>query len=102
MFAVIETGGKQLRVEAGQTYYVEKLEGKEGQEVVFDKVLLLDGEKLSVGDPYVKGAKVTAKIVKSGKAKKILVFKYKSKANYRRLSGHRQPYTKISIESINA
>ncbi len=100
MFAIIETGGKQLKVEAGQTYFVEKLSGKEGDEVVFDKVLLIDGESLSVGDPYLKGAKVTAKIVKNGKASKIQVFKYKAKANYRRLSGHRQPYTKISIETI--
>jgi len=102
MFAVIETGGKQLKVEAGQNYFVEKLDGKDGDEIVFDKVLLIDGEKLTVGNPYVKGAKVTAKIVKSGKSKKIQVFKYKSKANYRRLSGHRQPYTKISVESIVA
>ncbi len=102
MFAIIETGGKQLKVEAGQSYYVEKLDLEDGQEVVFDKVLLIDGDKVKVGAPYVKGAKVTAKVVKSGKASKIQVFKYKAKANYRRLSGHRQPYTKITIESINA
>jgi len=100
MFAVIETGGKQLRVEEGQTYFVEKLDGTEGDELVFDKVLIVDGKSLKVGAPYVKGATVTAKIVKQGKAKKIDVFKYKAKANYRRHTGHRQPYTKISIEAI--
>ncbi|MFA6796322.1 MAG: 50S ribosomal protein L21 [Bacilli bacterium] len=100
MFAVIETGGKQLRVEEGQTYFVEKLDGTEGDELVFDKVLIVDGKSLKIGAPYVKGATVTAKIVKQGKAKKIDVFKYKAKANYRRHTGHRQPYTKISIEAI--
>lgn len=100
MFAVIETGGKQLRVEEGQSYFVEKLDGTEGDELIFDKVLIVDGKSLKVGAPYIKGASVTAKIVKQGKAKKIDVFKYKAKANYRRHTGHRQPYTKVSIEAI--
>ncbi|MDD4532833.1 MAG: 50S ribosomal protein L21 [Bacilli bacterium] len=100
MFAVIETGGKQLRVEEGQSYFVEKLDGTEGDELIFDKVLIVDGKSLKVGTPYIKGASVTAKIVKQGKAKKIDVFKYKAKANYRRHTGHRQPYTKVSIEAI--
>lgn len=100
MFAVIETGGKQLRVEEGQSYFVEKLDGTEGDELIFDKVLIVDGKSLRVGTPYIKGASVTAKIVKQGKAKKIDVFKYKAKANYRRHTGHRQPYTKVSIEAI--
>jgi len=102
MFAVIETGGKQIRVEVGQNYFVEKIDGNEGDEIVFDKVLLIDGDSLKVGAPYVKGATVKAKIVKQDKASKVLVFKYKAKVNYRRLSGHRQPYTKVSVESINA
>ncbi len=100
MFAVIETGGKQVRVEAGQPVFVEKLEGKEGDEVVFDKVLLIDGDKLEVGAPYVKGASVKGKIAKQGKDKKIEVFKYRAKSNYRVLSGHRQPYTKVEITEI--
>lgn len=100
MFAVIETGGKQLRVEEGVSYFVEKLEGVEGEELVFEKVLVVDGKSLKIGAPYVKGATVTAKIVKQGRAKKIDVFKYKAKANYRRHTGHRQPYTKVSIEAI--
>ncbi len=102
MFAVIETGGKQIRVEAGQNYLIEKIDGKAGDEVVFDKVLLVDGDSLKVGAPYVSGASVKAKIVKQDRLPKVMVFKYKSKVNYRRLSGHRQPYTKVSIESINA
>ncbi len=100
MFAVIETGGKQLRVEEGQSYFVEKLDGAEGDELVFEKVLIVDGKSLNVGAPFVKGATVTAKIVKQGRAKKIDIFKYKAKANYRRHTGHRQPYTKVSIEAI--
>jgi large subunit ribosomal protein L21 len=102
MFAVIETGGKQIKVEAGQQVFVEKIEGKEGDEVVFDKVLLIDGDAVKVGDPYVKGATVKAKIVKQGKGQKIQVFKYRQKVNYRVLTGHRQPYTKVSIETIAA
>lgn len=102
MFAVIETGGKQIRVEAGKTVFVEKLDGKEGDEVVFDKVLLIDGDSLKVGAPYVKGATVKGKIAKQGKDKKIQVLKYRAKSNYRVLTGHRQPYTKVEITSIVA
>jgi large subunit ribosomal protein L21 len=102
MFAVIETGGKQIRVEAGQTIYVEKLDGKEGDEVVFDKVLFIDGDSLKVGNPYIKGATVKGKIVKQGKEQKIIVFKYHAKVNYRNTNGHRQPYTKVTIDSIAA
>ncbi len=102
MFAVIETGGKQLRVEEGQTYFVEKLNGKVGDEVVFDKVLLVSGDSVKVGSPLVEGAKVVAKITKEGKTKKVIVFKYKAKANYRRTQGHRQPYTQINVVSIKA
>ncbi|NLY78695.1 MAG: 50S ribosomal protein L21 [Lysinibacillus sp.] len=102
MYAIIETGGKQYKVEAGQEIYVEKL-GVEADEVVtFDKVLFVGGETVKVGAPTVEGATVTAKVVKEGRAKKITVFKYKPKKNYRRKQGHRQPYTKLVIESINA
>lgn len=102
MYAIIETGGKQYKVEAGQEIYVEKL-GVEADEVVtFDKVLFVGGDSVKVGAPTVEGATVTAKVVKEGRAKKITVFKYKSKKNYRRKQGHRQPYTKLVVESINA
>ena len=98
MYAIIETGGKQIRVEAGQKIYVEKLDNEVESEVVFDEVLYVDGK---VGTPTVKGAKVVAKVLKHGKQKKILVFKYKPKKKYRKTQGHRQPYTKILIKSIS-
>ncbi|KPN96774.1 50S ribosomal protein L21 [Lysinibacillus sp. FSL R7-0073] len=102
MYAIIETGGKQIKVEAGQEIYVEKL-GVEADEVVtFDKVLFVGGENVKVGAPFVDGATVTAKVVKEGRAKKIVVFKLKAKKNYRRKQGHRQPYTKLVVETINA
>ena len=100
MYAVIETGGKQYRVEANDTIYVEKLEANEGEEVTRDKVLVLGGESLKVGAPYVEGAKVTAKVVKNGKGKKIHVFTYRSKKGSKRALGHRQPYTKLVVEAI--
>lgn len=100
MYAVIETGGKQYRVEANDTIYVEKLEANEGEEVTLDKVLVLGGESLKVGAPYVEGAKVTAKVVKTGKGKKTNVFTYRSKKGSKRALGHRQPYTKLTIEAV--
>ena len=100
MYAVIETGGKQYRVEANDTIYVEKLEANEGEEVTLDKVLVLGGESLKVGAPYVEGAKVTAKVVKNGKGKKIHVFTYRSKKGSKRALGHRQPYTKLLVKAI--
>lgn len=100
MYAVIETGGKQYRVEANDTIYVEKLEANEGEVVTLDKVLVLGGESLKVGAPYVEGAKVTAKVVKIGKGKKINVFTYRSKKGSKRALGHRQPYTKLTIEAV--
>jgi large subunit ribosomal protein L21 len=102
MYAIIETGGKQIKVEQGQAIYVEKLDVQEGETVTFDKVLFVGGENVKVGSPLVEGATVTAKVEKQGRAKKIIVFKYKAKKNMRRKQGHRQPYTKLVIEAINA
>ena len=102
MYAIIETGGKQIRVEEGQTIFVEKLDVAEGEVVTFDKVLLVGGENVKVGSPVVAGATVTAKVEKQGRAKKIIVFKYKAKKNYRKKQGHRQPYTKLTVEKIDA
>lgn len=101
MYAVIETGGKQYKVSEGDVIFVEKLGVEEGEAVTFDKVLVVaDGEDVKVGTPVVAGAKVEAKVVKNGKAKKIYVFKMKRKKNYRRKKGHRQPFTKVEISKI--
>ncbi len=101
--AVIVTGGKQYRVSEGDVIFVEKLEGDAGTSLKFDKVLaVVDGEKVQFGKPYVEGASVSANLVKTGKSKKIRVYKMKPKKGYRRTQGHRQPYTKVQIESINA
>ena len=102
MYAIIETGGKQIRVEVGSRIYVEKLEAEVGSTLTFDKILLVGGKSVKVGAPYVKGATVTAKVEKQGKSKKIRVFKYKAKANEHKTIGHRQPYTCLVIEAINA
>lgn len=103
MYAVIETGGKQYKVEAGQELFIEKLNVEADDKVVFDKVLAVGGDDgIKVGSPYVKGAKVNAKVIKNGKAKKITVFTYKPKKNEKRKMGHRQPYTKVSITDIKA
>ena len=101
MYAIIETGGKQIRVEVGSTIYVEKLDAEVGTTFTFDKVLLVADKKAKFGTPYVAGATVTAKVVKQSKSKKIRVFKYKSKANERKTIGHRQPFTCLVIETIN-
>lgn len=98
MKAVIETGGKQYFVEEGKVLYIEKLDALAGSEITFDKVLMADGK---LGQPYVKGASVTALVEKVGKAKKVVVYKYNAKKKYRKTQGHRQPYTKITIKSIN-
>lgn len=101
MYAVIETGGKQYRVQQGDTIFIEKLDANDGDKVSFDKVLLISNEgKVEAGKPYVQNAKVEASVIENGKAKKIIVFKYKAKKNYRKKQGHRQPYTKVKIESI--
>lgn len=97
MKAIIETGGKQYLVSENSVIYVEKLDVESGKTVTFDKVLMLDGK---FGTPYVEGAKVTGKVEKHGKEKKIIVYKYRQKTNYRRRQGHRQPYTKVTITSI--
>ncbi len=102
MYAIIETGGKQVRVEVGQKIFVEKLDVKENEQYVFDKVLLVSDGSLKVGTPYVDGAKVNAKVVKNGLSKKLRIYKYKAKDNERKTIGHRQPYTCLVIESINA
>ena len=103
MYAIIETGGKQYRVTEGDVVTVEKLTAKAGETVEFDRVLTVvkDGDVV-IGRPLVDGAKVVAKVVDHGKGKKILVFKYKAKSNYRRRQGHRQPFTKVIIEKIEA
>lgn len=102
MYAIIEACGKQYKVSKGDVVFFEKLDAEEGKTVKFDKVILIsdEGKKVEVGAPYVKGAKVEGKVVAHGKAKKIIVFKYKAKKNYRRKQGHRQPYTKVEITSI--
>ena len=102
MYAIIQTGGKQYRVQQGDVIYVEKLGLEADASVDFD-VLLLGGDNgITVGKPLVAGAKVTAKVVGDVKGEKIIIFKYKSKKNYRRKQGHRQPYTKLEITGINA
>ncbi len=101
MYAIVETCGKQYKVAEGDVVFFEKLDTEEGKKITFDKVILVsDDKKIEVGNPYVKGVKVEGKVVAHGKAKKILVYKYKAKKNYRRTQGHRQPYTKVEITSI--
>ncbi|WP_411844181.1 50S ribosomal protein L21 [Salinicoccus sp. HZC-1] len=102
MFAIIETGGKQLKVEEGQTIYVEKLNAEEGDSFTFDKVLFVGGDSVKVGAPTVEGATVSAKVEKHGRGKKITVIKFKRRKNYSRKQGHRQPYTKLTIGKIEA
>lgn len=102
MYAIIETGGKQVKVAAGEEIYIEKLSAEAGEAVTFDKVLFVGGENVKVGAPYVEGATVTGKVEKQGRQKKITVFKYKPKKNNHRKQGHRQPYTKVVIDAINA
>ncbi|MPM54575.1 50S ribosomal protein L21 [bioreactor metagenome] len=103
MYAVVVTGGKQYKVEAGDVIYVEKLGAEDGSEVVFDQVLAVGGEDgVKFGTPALQGVTVTGKAVKTGKGKKITIYKMKAKKNYRRKQGHRQPYTKVEITAINA
>lgn len=102
MYAIILSGGKQLKVEVGQTIFVEKLDATVGETYTFNNVLLIGDKETKVGNPFIEGATVTAKVEKQGLGKKITIFKYKAKTNYRRKYGHRQPYTRLVIESINA
>jgi large subunit ribosomal protein L21 len=103
MYAVVASGGKQYKVEAGEVLRVEKIDGEVGAKVAFDKVLMLsDGENVQIGRPVVADVVVNGHIVAQGKAKKILVFKYKRRKHYRRKQGHRQQFTAIKIDSITA
>lgn len=103
MYAIIETGGKQYKVQEGDVLHIEKLTVGEGEVVTFDRVLAVSGEGgLTIGAPLVAGATVSAKVAKHGKAKKIMIFKYKAKKNYRRKQGHRQPFTQVVIDKIQA
>lgn len=103
MYAVIETGGKQYRVEPGQVLRVEKLNAQKGEEFVFDRVLMLvDGEAVKIGSPVVEGAKVKATVLAQDKSSKVIVFKYKPKKRIRTKTGHRQPYTEVRIEALEA
>ncbi len=100
MYAVIETGGKQVRVEVGTEIWVEKLEAEVDSVYTFDKVLLVGGDKIKIGKPYVKGALVKAVVNKQGKGPKVVIFKYEPKKHYHKKNGHRQPYTKLTISEI--
>jgi large subunit ribosomal protein L21 len=103
MYAVIETGGKQYKVNEGMWLKVEKLAAEPGERLIIDQVLMVNDENgtIKIGNPLVKDAKVTVKVVQHGKGKKITVFKYKKRKNYRKKQGHRQAYTKIQIEKID-
>ena len=102
MYAIIETGGKQVKVQEGEAIYVEKVDAEADEKVTFDKVMFVGGDNVKVGSPYVEGATVEAKVEKQGRQKKITVIKFKPKKNYSRKQGHRQPYTKLIVEKINA
>ena len=102
MYAIIETGGKQVKAEVGEVIFVEKLEANVGDKYTFDKVLLVSGDDTKVGAPYVKGATVTAKVEKQGRGEKLTILKYRPKKHSRSKMGHRQSYTKLNIEAINA
>ena len=103
MYAIIETGGKQYCVNEGDVIFIEKLDVNENDSVKFDKIIAVSNDKgMNVGSPYVSGAEVNATVVKNGKNKKITVFTYKPKKGYSRKLGHRQPYTKVRIDSIKA
>jgi large subunit ribosomal protein L21 len=103
MYAVVATGGKQYKVQQGDVLRVEKLAGDVGSEVAFDKVLMFsDGDNVQIGRPVVEGAVVKGRIIEQGKSKKVIVFKYKRRKRYRRKQGHRQPYTAVKIDAIEA
>ncbi|MGE0492827.1 MAG: 50S ribosomal protein L21 [Vulcanimicrobiota bacterium] len=102
MYAVIETGGKQYRVNPGQTVRVDRLEGQIGSTVTLGKVLMVSGDAIKVGTPYVEGASVEAEIVEQHRTRKVIVFKYKKRKGYRVKKGHRQHYTALRIKDISA
>ena len=102
MYAVIKTGGKQYRVEQGDTVAFERLDGDAGQSVSFGEVLLVGGDGMKIGTPLVKGASVTGTIVEQGRAKKIVIFKFRRRKSYKRKKGHRQYYTRVKIDAIAA
>ncbi len=102
MYAIVETGGKQVKVEVGEAVFVERLEVAEGETYTCDKVVLVSGDETKVGAPYVKGATVTAKVEKHGRGEKIVIFKYRPKKHSASKKGHRQAYTKLVVEAINA
>ena len=101
MYAVIKTGGKQYRVATGDKLRVEKLAGNVGESITFGEVLMIGGDAVTIGQPLVKGAKVEAKIIAQDRAKKIIVFKFRRRKNYRRKAGHRQPFTALEITGIS-
>lgn len=101
LYAILETGGKQYKVSPGKTFRVEKLPGGRGDSLVFEKVLAVsDDGDIKVGSPYLEGTTIKGTIVRQGKARKILVFKYRAKSNYRRRYGHRQPFTEVRVDSV--
>ncbi len=102
MYAIIATGGKQYKVAEGDIIRVEKLGVEAGQTVTFDQVLVVNNGEVKVGNPTVSGAAVTATVIKEGKAKKVIVYKYKRKSGYHKKNGHRQQFTQVKIEKINA
>lgn len=102
MYAIVMTGGKQIKVAVGDKIYVEKIDAEAGKDVKLDKVLFIGGDSVKVGSPYVEGASVDCKVEKQGLGKKIRIYKYKAKANERKTLGHRQPYTCLIVKAINA
>ena len=102
MYAIIATGGKQYKVSEGDVISVEKLDVEEGKEVTFDQVLAVGGEKMTIGSPFVDSATVTGKVLDQGKGKKVIVYHYKRKTGYHKKNGHRQAYTRVQIDKINA
>lgn len=103
MYAIIKTGGKQYKAEVGEAIYVEKLDADEGKQVTFDEVIMVAGEgDAKIGTPTVKGATITGKVEKQGREKKVVTYKYKPKKHSHQKKGHRQPYTKVVIDAINA
>ncbi len=102
MYAIVETGGKQYRVTEGQTLRVDRLDAEEGTELTLEKVLMVGGEKVAVGRPYVDGAVVKARVLRHGRARKVIVFKMKRRKNYRRKRGHRQHFTELRILGLQA